>query len=81
MLARKRTPTAPRRIPRSPLGSATVDAILGAVERILERDGIDGLTTNHVAEMAGVSIGSLYQYFPNKPSRPSRSGRRSMPRA
>lgn len=67
MLARKR-PTSPRRLPRSPLGAATVDAILGAVERILERDGMERLTTNHVAELAGVSIGSLYQYFPNKES-------------
>ena len=33
---------------------------------ILERSGPGGLTTNHVAELAGVSIGSLYQYFPNK---------------
>lgn len=55
-------------MPRSPVGNATVDAILGAVERILEREGVDRLTTNHVAEVAGVSIGSLYQYFPNKQS-------------
>lgn len=34
--------------------------------RILERHGHDGFTTNAVAELAGVSIGSLYQYFPNK---------------
>lgn len=66
MLARKRTTTSPRRLPRSQLGTATVDAILSAVERILERDGLDRLTTNHIAELAGVSIGSLYQYFPNK---------------
>ncbi len=66
MLARKRTVTTPRRLPRSQLGTATVEAILSAVERILERNGLDGLTTNHVAELAGVSIGSLYQYFPNK---------------
>jgi AcrR family transcriptional regulator len=64
----KRTDTQPRRIPRSPLGAATVDAILTAVEQILERDGVERLTTNHVAELAGVSIGSLYQYFPNKQS-------------
>ena len=66
MRARKRTTTAPRRVPRSPLGTATVDAILGAVEQILETRGAEWLTTNHVAEVAGVSIGSLYQYFPNK---------------
>ena len=44
----------------------TVDAILGSVERILEQDGPSALTTNRIAEVAGVSIGSLYQYFPNK---------------
>lgn len=66
--ARKRTPTEPRRVPRNAFGAATVDAILAAVEQILEHHGIERLTTNHVAELAGVSIGSLYQYFPNKQS-------------
>ena len=33
---------------------------------MLERDGAAGLTTNRVAERAGVSIGTLYQYFPDK---------------
>ncbi|WP_024763814.1 TetR family transcriptional regulator [Pseudomonas nitroreducens] len=37
-----------------------------ASRRILERRGLEGVTTNHVAELAGVSVGSLYQYFPNK---------------
>ena len=37
-----------------------------AVERVLEVHGVEGLTTNRVAEIAGVSIGTLYQYFPNK---------------
>jgi AcrR family transcriptional regulator len=46
--------------------TVTVDAILTAVEQVLDRDGLDGLTTNRVAEVAGVSIGSLYQYYPNK---------------
>jgi AcrR family transcriptional regulator len=44
----------------------TVDAILDAVVRILKREGFDAITTNHVAEVAGVSIGSVYQYFPDK---------------
>jgi AcrR family transcriptional regulator len=43
-----------------------VDAILISVERILERDGPTALTTNRIADVAGVSIGTLYQYFPNK---------------
>jgi AcrR family transcriptional regulator len=59
-------PAVPRRRPATPQAALTVDAILIAAERILERSGPSGLTTNHVAELAGVSIGSLYQYFPNK---------------
>lgn len=39
-----------------------------AAAHILEEAGYDGFTTNHVARRAGVSIGSLYQYFPNKQS-------------
>ena len=60
------TPATSRRRPTTPQGQLTVDAILEAAARILERSGPTGLTTNHVAELAGVSIGSLYQYFPNK---------------
>lgn len=40
--------------------------MLEAAAQLLARDGYDGVTTNHVAEAAGVSIGSLYEYFPNK---------------
>jgi AcrR family transcriptional regulator len=40
--------------------------MLEAAIRILEKDGIEGLTTNAIAAKAGVSIGTLYQYFPNK---------------
>jgi AcrR family transcriptional regulator len=43
-----------------------VEAVLDAVIRILKREGEGGVTTNHVAEVAGVSIGSVYQYFPDK---------------
>lgn len=43
-----------------------VETILEAAARILEKDGFDGLTTNAIAERAGISIGSLYEYFPNK---------------
>lgn len=45
---------------------ATVQAILDATAHILVSDGYEALNTNLVAERAGVSIGSLYQYFPNK---------------
>jgi len=43
-----------------------VHAVLGAVPRVIRREGVDAVTTNRIAEAAGVSIGSLYQYFPNK---------------
>lgn len=58
--------TTPRKRPRQARSKDTVDTILGATARVLIRHGYDGLTTNAVAEQAGVSIGSLYQYFPNK---------------
>jgi AcrR family transcriptional regulator len=43
-----------------------VDALLTATARVLVRDGYDRASTNRVAETAGVSVGSLYQYFPTK---------------
>lgn len=43
-----------------------VEALLQATTHILVRDGYDRLSTNRVAEEAGVSVGSLYQYFPSK---------------
>jgi AcrR family transcriptional regulator len=43
-----------------------VDALMQATARILVQEGWDALTTNRVAKEAGVSVGSLYQYFPNK---------------
>ena len=58
--------TTPRKRPRQARSRDTVDAILAATARVLVKVGFDGLTTNGVAEAAGVSIGSLYQYFPNK---------------
>jgi AcrR family transcriptional regulator len=58
--------TTPRKRPRQNRSKATVDSILEATARVLIAEGFDGLTTNGVAEAAGVSIGSLYQYFPNK---------------
>ena len=58
--------TTPRKRPRQERSRATVESILEATARVLVKRGFDGLTTNLVAEAAGVSIGSLYQYFPNK---------------
>jgi AcrR family transcriptional regulator len=45
-----------------------VDAIVEAAAHLLASRGWEGSSTNHIAERAGVSIGSLYKYFPNKPS-------------
>lgn len=55
-----------RKEPAQARARETVGAILQAAAHILTRQGYDALTTNHIAERAGVSIGSLYQYFPNK---------------
>lgn len=60
------TTKVPRKRPRQKRSQQTVAAILEATARILVDDGFDKLNTNRVAEVAGVSIGSLYQYFPNK---------------
>jgi AcrR family transcriptional regulator len=55
-----------RRRPRQRRARQTVEAILDAVVRVLKREGVAAITTNHIAEVAGVSIGSVYQYFPDK---------------
>jgi AcrR family transcriptional regulator len=56
----------PRKSPRQARAVATHDAIVEAAARIIAKGGLASFTTNAVAEMAGVSIGTLYQYFPNK---------------
>jgi AcrR family transcriptional regulator len=66
MAGRKKISGMPRKLPAQDRSRATVTAILDAAARILVKDGYDAFTTNRVAEKAGVSIGSLYQYFPNK---------------
>jgi len=56
----------PRKQPRQARARHTVEAIIEASARILEEQGHGGFTTNAVAALAGVSIGTLYQYFPDK---------------
>lgn len=56
----------PRKTGIQTRATKTVEAIVEAAARILETAGLEGYTTNAVAQRAGVSIGSLYQYFPNK---------------
>jgi AcrR family transcriptional regulator len=57
----------PRKLPRQARSQQTFAAILEACARLLRETGDYGaVTTNHVAERAGVSIGTLYEFFPNK---------------
>src|SRR5580658_5577620 len=58
----------PRKKPTQERARATQEAIIDATARILGEEGIDAATTNRIAERAGVSVGSLYQYFPSKDS-------------
>lgn len=55
-----------RKKPRQARSEETVTAVFEAAARILETQGLDGFNTNAIARLAGVSIGTLYQYFPNK---------------
>lgn len=64
-MARKRQ-SAPRKSASQERSRITVDAIIEATTRILIKNGYDYASTNKIAAAAGVSIGSLYQYFPNK---------------
>ena len=58
--------TKPRKQASQERSRATVDALVEATARILVRDGFDKASTNRIAEEAGVSVGSLYQYYPGK---------------
>jgi len=60
------TPATTRRRPLQARSAATVEAILEAAAQVFERHGYAAGTTNRIAERAGVSIGSLYQYFADK---------------
>lgn len=55
----------PRKAPRQARARATVEAILEAAAQLFVEEGVK-TSTNRIAQRAGVSIGSLYQYFPNK---------------
>lgn len=59
-------PSQPRKRPLQARSRLTVAAVVDAAARILVERGYVGVTTNAIAERAGVSIGSLYQYFPDK---------------
>src|SRR5215510_5260165 len=58
--------TNPRKSASQKRSRLTVDALLEATARVLVKEGYDRASTNRIAEVAGVSVGSLYQYFPSK---------------
>ena len=58
--------TKPRKTATQERSRATVDALVEATARILVSEGFDKASTNRIADVAGVSVGSLYQYFPGK---------------
>lgn len=62
----RRPLTQPRKQAAQARSRATVDALVEATARILVKDGFDKASTNRIAAKAGVSVGSLYQYFPSK---------------
>ena len=66
MPARRQAAEIKRRIPRQARAAETAETILEGAAQILEANGLAGFTTNAVAERAGVSIGTLYQYFADK---------------
>jgi AcrR family transcriptional regulator len=55
-----------RKTPQQVRAQDTIDVIFEATARILERDGRAGLNTNAIAQLAGISVGTLYHYFPGK---------------
>lgn len=65
-MAEHQGPVPPRKKPSQARARRTVDLLLEAAAQILAGRGEDALTTNHIAERAGFSIGTLYQYFPNR---------------
>lgn len=63
---RKITVSKHRRKPQQNRARQTVEVVLDSVAELLKRDGVGAVTTNRIAGVAGVSIGSVYQYFPDK---------------
>lgn len=62
----KKRDIAPRKIPSQKRAKENVERILKAAATLLDKKGYDYLTTITIAKEAGASVGSLYQYFPNK---------------
>lgn len=70
----------PKKRPKQARSRASFDAILEATARLLKARGYEELTTNHIAEQAGVGIGTLYDFFPNKEAVVAELTRRLMTR-
>ena len=66
MTASRSTPVSSRKSPKQARSNGLVEAVLDAAVQVLMKEGAQRFTTARVAERAGVSVGSLYQYFPNK---------------
>lgn len=66
MTSRKKAQISSRKEPKQARSNELVSAILEAAVQVLAKEGAQRFTTARVAERAGVSVGSLYQYFPNK---------------
>ncbi|MBB4098620.1 TetR family transcriptional regulator [Sphingomonas kyeonggiensis] len=66
MIDRRTTRVASRKDPKQARSNQLVEAVLDAAVQVLTKEGAQRFTTARVAERAGVSVGSLYQYFPNK---------------
>jgi AcrR family transcriptional regulator len=66
MMPQTKTKESRRRKPSQGRSRNSVDAIVGAAAQVLQQRGYKGTTTNRIAERAGVSVGTIYQYFNNK---------------
>ena len=55
----------PRKVPKQSRSIMLVKSVKDACRQVLDNEGVSSLTTAHLAEVAGISVGSLYQYFPN----------------
>jgi AcrR family transcriptional regulator len=66
MAAKRRNTARPRKRPQQERSRSLVEGILAAAARVFVKEGYARATTNRIAEAAGVSVGSLYQYYPSK---------------
>jgi AcrR family transcriptional regulator len=63
---RQKLVLSPKKKPSTPRGEETYRALVTATARLLEQRGYEALTTNHVAQRAGVGIATVYEFFPSK---------------